>query len=99
MTTALAMQSELRRLMQKHGVATPETVNVPPLDAPDHDIIVEGIAADDSIDLQRMKFRKWAFTLMATDPLPPLLFRHGEPAGEVFRIWMTSMAGYSCERG
>jgi hypothetical protein len=83
--TALAMQLELKRLSLKHGIH-PAPFTATPCIAPDHDIAVEGFASTDDIDLARQKFRKWAFDFLPWGPLPPLLYRHTEPAGEILEM-------------
>src|SRR3954447_9919121 len=83
--TALGMQLVLRKLMARHNVI-PEPHIVPLLEPVDHDMILSGFASTDDLDLMQQKFRKWAFTLGRFEPLPPLLFRHGEPAGEILEL-------------
>jgi hypothetical protein len=83
---ALAMQLELKRLALKHG-ATSEPCILPLTEpASPHDLIIEGFAATCDVDRSRMKFRPWAFTVIPWEPLPPLLFRHGRPAGKLLEM-------------
>ena len=70
----------------RHGATTVQReVQIDPLDEPvPHDLVFEGLAATDDIDHSRMKFRRWCFELpVPWRPNPPLLWRHGEPAGEI----------------
>ena len=76
----------------RHGATTVQReVQINPLDEPvPHDLVFEGLAATDDIDHSRMKFRRWCFELpVPWRPNPPLLWRHGEPAGEIEEIRLT----------
>jgi hypothetical protein len=55
----------------------------------DHATLVSGLAATTAIDLKRMAFRAYAFDNVGTwvRQLPPLLFRHGEPAGTIDSLY------------
>ncbi|MET3334601.1 MULTISPECIES: hypothetical protein [Bradyrhizobium] len=84
--TALQMQLELKRLALRHG-ATETASHIHPLQpATDHDLIFVGLAATSDIDQARMRFRPWCFSFLPWQKLPPLLFRHSEPAGELLEM-------------
>jgi hypothetical protein len=83
---ALAMQLELKRLALQYGVTSEPCILPLTEPAAPHDLIIEGFAATCDVDRSRMKFRPWAFTLLPWEPLPPLLFRHGRPAGRLLEM-------------
>jgi hypothetical protein len=75
---ALELRLRLRRLQREHQSA-PQPVTVAltaPVDQPQ---VVEGFAATTDIDLDRVKFRRYAFTWTT----PVLLYKHIEPAGRM----------------
>ena len=82
---AFAMRIRLARLAARHGVAA-QPVSIPLAPPSDRPVIVEGVAASaTTVDLSRMLFREFAFPLpvFSWEKRPPLLYRHGEPAGEI----------------
>lgn len=85
---AMRMRMQLARLAQQHRLA-PQAVMIPlsaPVDGPQ---ILEGYASTIDVDLERTKFRPFAFCnpslLLKGYKQPPLLYRHDEsqPAGEI----------------
>jgi hypothetical protein len=88
MTTGLAMKMrvELAALARRHGTP-PHAAHQLPLHPPSsRPVHICGIAASNSLDNERMKFRPWALSFLPWRP-PPLLFRHREPCGEITKIW------------
>ena len=85
--TGLAFEMNLkpRHLMRRHSHA-PRSVILPLASPVSGDVIVEGLASTTDIDLDRVAFRRNAFPLVFKAPLPPLLFRHGEKAGEILDL-------------
>ena len=84
-SAALRMRLELARLRDRHGIA-PEPVQIPLSMRSDGPVILEGLAAHTSVDLDRMRLRGYAFqTLLPWEAKPPLLFRHdpAQPAGTI----------------
>ena len=82
---ALRMRLQLARLAVRHGVA-PAPLRIEPLSAPtDTAMQLAGIAAANSVDSERLRFRPYAFLLpsMLKQPAPPLLYRHRAPAGHI----------------
>jgi YD repeat-containing protein len=82
---ALKLRLELAQLAQRHCVI-PTLSRAMPLAAPaSRPVLISGIAAANTIDQERMKFRPWSLTFLPWKP-PPLLFRHHEPAGEILKL-------------
>jgi YD repeat-containing protein len=87
MTGGLAMKLklELAQLAQRHRV-TPTISCALPLAAPaSRPVLISGIAASTTVDQDRMRFRSRALVFLPWR-LPPLLFRHREPAGEILKL-------------
>jgi hypothetical protein len=80
--TALAMRWQLRQLQHRHRLQPQPCIIA--LTAPtDRPMILNGYASTTDIDLDRCRFRGWAFTWLPWAKPPPLLFKHKEPAGTV----------------
>jgi hypothetical protein len=81
---ALKMRYQLCELARRHRIPDPAPIaTVPLLEPVEHDLIVEGLAATPDVDRHRMKFRPWCFSFLPWEKLPPLRYRHAEPAGEL----------------
>jgi hypothetical protein len=72
---ALRMRYQLAQLRRQHQV-TPAAHVIPLAPASDCPMIVEGIAAHTDTDLDRCKFRAYAFTLLPWAKPPPLYCQH-----------------------
>jgi hypothetical protein len=85
MTTGngLRMKVELTRLAARHGVSLDRDATLPLYPAADRDVVVEGRASDTTIDLRRCRFAPVAFGYPLPKAMPPLMYRHTRPAGEV----------------
>jgi hypothetical protein len=85
---AMQMRWRLARLAQQHRLALPEPCILPLSEPVDGPVIIEGIAAATSVDLERTRFRRYAFPILPwSKDFPPLLFRHTEQvAGEVVSL-------------
>lgn len=85
---AFQMRVQLAKLASRHKIAPRPTII--PLTAPvDHALTMDGLASTTDIDLERTKFRAYAFCnpclLFKGRELPPLLYKHDEsqPAGKI----------------
>ncbi|AJA61041.1 MULTISPECIES: hypothetical protein [Bradyrhizobium] len=85
---AFQMRVQLAKLASRYKIAPRPTLI--PLTAPvDHALTVDGLASTTDIDLERTKFRAYAFCnpclLFKGRELPPLLYKHDEsqPAGKI----------------
>lgn len=74
---ALAMKLKLRTLMQRHRIQC-NPVKIPLFDSVEPDMLMEGYCSTDDIDLDRCKFRSYAFgfPLRRQYRDVPLLYRH-----------------------
>ena len=82
---AMAMRMCLARLGAQHAVAPSQPRILTLLEPVDHDMRVSGIAVLPTIDLERTKFRSYAFSILPwSKDFPPLRYRHG--AQDVGRI-------------
>jgi hypothetical protein len=82
MSGGLSMRVALARRAAHHGLAyTPVTLPLlPEADAP---MVMEGIAAAMTTDLERVRFLPQCFGLLGLSRPPPLLYRHSELAGTI----------------
>jgi HK97 family phage prohead protease len=76
---AMAMRVALAKLAVHHGIA-PKPCIIPLSDPVDYPVVVEGYASTVDIDLDRTRFRAYAFCnpflLLKGYDLPPLLYKH-----------------------
>jgi hypothetical protein len=86
---AFKLRYQLAALAQRHKTRAITPVHVP-MSAPcDEPMILEDIAASAvTVDLQKMRFRPFAFGLPLTswDKQPKLLYRHGVEAGKILAL-------------
>jgi hypothetical protein len=84
------------RLMRSHRVLP--RPHVIPLSQPtEYAMVMEGLASTTDLDLDRVRFRRRAFTILPWADFPPLLFKHhagrGPVGGPVARRGLTSASG------
>ncbi len=85
---AMTMRLALARLAVRHGIAA-KPCSLPLFDPVDGPLDVEGLASTVDVDLDRARFRAYAFCNLSLFlkgyALPPLLYRHDETqvAGEI----------------
>lgn len=82
---AMQMRLDLARLAQRHRVAPTNSCALPLAEPASRPVLITGIACADTIDQERMRFRSRSLTFLPWR-LPPLLFRHREPAGEILKL-------------
>lgn len=82
---AMKMRLELGYYARRHGVPSANPINLPMAPPSERPIIITGIAASDRVDNERMAFRPFSLTYLPWR-LPPLLFRHREPAGTILKL-------------
>jgi hypothetical protein len=78
------MQLQTRRLMRRHGIE-PDIVLIPMTEPTELPQILEGLAATTQVDLQRNRFRPYAFVWSPDVRSVRLLFKHkaAEVAGTI----------------
>jgi hypothetical protein len=93
MATGLAgkLKLELATLAQRHGVAPPAPIILPPAPASMDDVAVEGFAATRNMPLDRIMLRGWCFPILPWEmdkPKVRLLYKHkdDEVAGTIQRL-------------
>ena len=83
--TALAMRLKLERLRRHHGHQL-QPVTVPLAQPTARAQVLTGRASTTDVDLQRQRFRGWAFGAIHRQPYPLLYFKHDTGRGEVGTI-------------
>ena len=77
---AMKMKLELNSLARRHRTASGISCALPLAAPSNRSVLITGIASSPTIDQERTKFRPYALNFLPWK-LPPLLFRHKEPAG------------------